>query len=271
MPHLSFNRMFRVAVLGSLLSVALFVGADCACVDVSINGYGFCGGGGGGPSGPPPGGGGGPTATPTAPPVPTPTFAALTYKLRVGEYSYNGNSANCLGVANAVDPISIVVQSATTAVASHLVHHGLGTTDGVGNQYFLDYTAAGFVCQANAIGQASSGSGDRWHARGNTQDLLPDPYLGGYLTALTPHYDKAHGDYIPWYGCSPNDHIVQEDFYNNGSNISGFRVARDKIATDWIFSGQHAAIAVYNFNNIQLLEQCNGEFPQSDGSVIHLQ
>jgi hypothetical protein len=242
-------------------------GADVVCGGGSSNG----------------GGGAGPAATvvPTATNTPTPS-PSDAYKLLVSPYSYNANSATCTGDTDAIDPISLLVRSVDTVssdaidtVTAHLSHHGLDAESGIGEQYFKLYYPDdqypphnGSRCAFNLIGQASgSVTASRWHTRGNAQTWIWDPLSpAARITALTPHYDQL----TFFDGCDLVGHVVPEDFYNDGQYLSGFVVARDRITSDWVASGQHTVIDVYRFGNTQKLKQCNGERPFSDGIVYHI-
>lgn len=194
----------------------------------------------------------------------------------VGSYSYD---EICGKSDYQIDPITMIVRSPPDPagpydeyVIHHLDHHGLdnGPSGALGDQLWDQHFRDGNLCMGNDITQASEGViNSRWHARGSTQTWITDPYASqSRVSALTPHWDQLAW---PFQGCDWNGgHFVPEDFYNNANNVSGFVAARDHVAQEWVISGHHDFISIYNFKNRDVLIQCNGDAPRSDGIVYHL-
>jgi hypothetical protein len=183
------------------------------------------------------------------------------FKDRLGEYSHR--LANCLD--DGVDPITMIIRMSGNQIEGHLAHHGLPYSGGASQQYFWSNGS----CAANEIDQRSSGEGlcwrvgcptARWHVRGHKNPLM-DPQYGGLNNyALTPHYDEV-------VGCG---HAVPEDFFEDGSNWSGFSEARERTTIAWLDSGHHMMVASERFENTDAMIQCDGSLARGDGYVYML-
>jgi hypothetical protein len=117
---------------------------------------------------------------------------------------------------------------------------------------------------------------DRLHVRGHVGVLLDPQHPGLSVTPLTPHYDVA------WDGCGDerpppgpvivkSKHLIPEDFWGDGSDVSGFTAARDILVWNWLSSGHHTEVAVQNWGNTDLRPQlCTTQRPSANGIVVML-
>jgi hypothetical protein len=174
-----------------------------------------------------------------------------------------------------VDPITVVTrmkfwsgQPWNTHVGDHIGHHGWGKPAAAG-QHFKDPAES---CTEGEISLATAPDvppDSRWHARSHYIFTAFDPHISGASVAgLTPHWDQLVSA-CTWHP----KHAVQQDYYGDGSNISGFEVARDELRDRWIDlpSGprHHSYLGSADWRNTDLLGQCDQSTTQSDGWVYY--
>jgi hypothetical protein len=185
------------------------------------------------------------------------------YAAFLGSYSYQSDSPACLGHGDRIDPITIVATHYPPVyIQDHVVHHGFGVSGGI-DQDFREWTQSD-GCTASEINLAAGSGSSRWHIRGHQQvDRDIHPHRSLYVIAgMTPHWDQS----VP--GCG---HQVPEDYYGDGSMVSGFDAARIHVRSQWLASGHHIQMDVQVWDNTLEIEQgCNGWMPESNGVVYFL-
>jgi hypothetical protein len=218
------------------------------------------------------------------------------FKLMLGEYASKDAACSADPMTQLGDPITVILRMVGDP-ASHLYEHGLPAivqddpfetiAEWAGEPPY-DYFYDNGDCVQSEIMRGSNVSHEacwriwnyvpilaeclrsRWHVRGHLASL-PDPEYPTLLRdyALTPHYDKATtlcGDQAP--PAVFKKHLVEEDFFHNGRNYSGYSRARDWVANQWLSSGHHWVMDWQFWGNREPRLQCNGEQPRSDGWVF---
>jgi hypothetical protein len=168
--------------------------------------------------------------------------------LNVTEYTF----PDCGSVDSSrwVDPINFVLMGPgnTPALsAAHVEHHtGWSNQDG-SPQYIWTHNS----CQA-VREQRASGAGTRFHAR-FFPNYDTDEY-GNSFTVLGVHHED-----LTYCG-----HAVD----SNGPGGSGFDQGREAL---WgpMYNGGHDYLGVFYWGNTQSMQQCDGDWAGSDGSVYY--
>ncbi len=200
-----------------------------------------------------------------------------------GEYSFDEGCHP--GVE--IDPITTILisdepthtdaqQQTEDALTDAGLEHGVNAA--TTRQYFSDhgYCVEGSITQASKDSQGWGGIGlwweSRWHTRCNVVSL-PSPV--GYWSACTPHWDETDSDCPSAIPQVPGNHYVPDVFNDHVPNQgdwegSGFDAGRDWLWTELIEDGM-SFVGYLDYDNVQPMQQCNGQWTQADGKVNIIQ
>jgi hypothetical protein len=176
-------------------------------------------------------------------------------------YSFSSN--NCM---TRVDPVTIVFYNAATTqnVHSHANHHGWTYHDNLGStQHFFEHACASQDDQS-ADGAFVDFNG-RFHMR-NTRNGDID-YLMGEYSIATPHHEfnDPDPDCLGAHAVKAN-----QDDNDMSDGYGGFAEGREEVCLDFVVNSDHHYFGGNRgWDNMEMMEQCNGKMAWNDG-FVHL-